>query len=109
MFNCGNSPACVTAIFSNPAEPAWLSGGSASYTNALLNAGSWAYQLVAKPVWVVEDVTGSYVNFSGVRPGSAAFTIQYQIISCGATTTYTLDYPGPSTVCVQCLFELQGT
>jgi hypothetical protein len=105
-LRCSSSVPCSPAIFDNPPEPAWGSGAFVTYTNTQQSGGAWGYQPNGIPSWVTVTVTASSISFAGTRPNAQAFTLAYQLISCGVTTDYTLDYPGTSSVCAQCLFTL---
>jgi hypothetical protein len=107
-LRCTPGTNCTPALFDDPPDPAWANGQTQTYTNSVTNGQPFTYQPQSIPAWVTASVTSAGVTFSGTRPNGLGFSLTYQTISCGVATSYILDYPGPSSLCVQCTFTLVG-
>lgn len=106
MIECYTGNLCTPATYDIPPEPPWAAGANVTYTVTSTNGQSFAYNPGAIPGWITVNQTATSISFTGTRPGTAGFSLSFDLISCGVTQSVLLDYPGPSTICQQCLFNL---
>jgi hypothetical protein len=102
---------CYPANFGVIAKPAWaaLQAASVTATDTASPSSGFTLANVSYPSWVTLTQTATSFTFSGTRPDSSQFNISFMIVSCGVITSYSWDYAGSVTPCVNCAFTLQGS